>query len=66
VIVLLQVLIRLVVPAYRRPIVGSVIFAVILLGIGLGDLVGWGMIWAVGLIVIGAAYLLRGLFQSRS
>ena len=63
VIVLLQVLIRLVVPAYRRPIVGSVIFAVILLGIGLGDLVGWGMIWAVGLIFIGATYLLRGLFK---
>jgi len=66
VIVLLQVLIRLVVPAYRRPIVGSVIFAVILLGIGLGDLVGWSMIWAVGLIVIGAAYLLRGLFRGGS
>ena len=66
VIVLVQVLIRLVVPAYRRPILGSIIFAVILLGIGLGDLVGWGMIWAVGLIVIGATYLLRGLFRGGS
>ncbi len=66
VIVLVQVLIRLVVSAYRRPIVGSVIFAVILLGIGLGDLVGWSMIWAVGLIVIGAAYLLRGIFRGGS
>jgi hypothetical protein len=63
VIVLVQVLIRLLVPAYRRPILGSIIFAVILLGIGLGDLVGWSMIWAVGLIVIGAAYLLRGLLR---
>jgi hypothetical protein len=63
VLVLVQVLIRLLVPAYRRPILGSVIFAVILLGIGLGDLVGWSLIGAVGLIVIGAAYLLRGLLR---
>ena len=63
VIVLLQVLIRLLVPAYRRPVLGSIIFAVILLGIGLGDLVGWSMIWAVALILIGVAYLLRGFFR---
>jgi len=35
VIVLLGVVLRLVVPAYRRPIIGSLIFGVILFGIGI-------------------------------
>jgi hypothetical protein len=35
------VLIRLFVPAYRRPVTGSIIFGFILLGIGLGELTRW-------------------------
>lgn len=57
-IVLLQVVIRLLVPAYRRGVVGSVIFGFILLGIGLGMIVGWGMVWPLLLIAIGVSIVL--------
>jgi hypothetical protein len=61
VIILIGVLIRVLVPAYRKPVTGSIIIAVILIGIGLGDLINWGIIWAVVLIVLGIAILTRGL-----
>jgi hypothetical protein len=62
-IVLLGVVIRLVVPEYRRPVTGNLILGVILLAIGLGDLIGAGLIWPLVLIAIGAAILLRGFFH---
>lgn len=63
-IVLFGVLVRLVVPAYRRPITGSLIFGVILLGIGLGGITeGWVVIGPLILIAIGvggfAAFFFR-------
>jgi hypothetical protein len=61
-IVLLQVLVRLVMPEYRQPVTGSLIFGVILLAIGLGDLVGTNVVWALVLIAIGTVILLRGFF----
>ena len=64
-IVLLEVVIRLLMPEYRRPVVGTAIFGVILLTIGLGDLISWSLIWAVALIVIGVVVLLRGVFGNR-
>ncbi len=69
VIMLLGVVVRLVVPAYRRPIMGSVIFGAILLGVGLTQIPRledqWPLVLAVVLIVIGAGALLRGVFQQR-
>ncbi len=65
VILLLQVLIRMLVPAYRKPITGTIILAMILLGIGLGDLINWNVIWAVALIILGISILTRG-FGKRS
>jgi hypothetical protein len=64
-IVLLGVVVRLLVPAYRRPVTGSLIFGVILLGIGLGEVVGWVAIGPLILIAIGVGVLLRGLLQGR-
>ena len=64
-IVLFGVVLRLIVPAYRRPIIGSVIFGIILLGIGLGQMVNWIAIGAIALIAIGVAILLTGLFRKR-
>jgi len=58
VIVLLGVLIRLLVPAYRRPVTGSIIFGFILLGIGLGELTRWDVVGALVLIAIGVSILL--------
>jgi len=60
VILLIGVLLRLFVPAYHKPIWGQLILAIILIGIGLGDLIDWGIIWAVALIILGIAILTRG------
>jgi len=64
-IVLLVVLVRVLVPAYRRPVTGSVILGFILLAVGLGDILGSGVVWAVALILIGVAMLLRGVVRGR-
>ena len=65
VIVLLTVLLRLIMPAYRKPLAASVIFGVILIGIGLGDLVGWVIIGPLVLIGIGVGIILTGIFRRR-
>jgi low affinity Fe/Cu permease len=64
-IVLLGVVIRLVVPEYRRPVTGSLILGAVLLAIGLGDLLGTDLVWALVLIAIGVAVLLRGFLWRR-
>lgn len=61
VIIFLEVAIRLLVPTYRRHVIGSVILAFVFLGIGLGNLISWGVIWALVLIAIGVLILLRGM-----
>jgi len=58
ILALLLVVIRLVVPAYRRPVTGSIIFGFILLGIGLGELTRWDVVGALILIAIGVSILL--------
>jgi len=65
-IVWLEVLIRLVMPQYRRPVVGTFIFGIILLGIGAGITFGttpqvWSIIFALVIIAAGVSILLRGL-----
>jgi hypothetical protein len=63
VIVLLTAGFRLLVPAYRRPIGGNLIFAAILFGIGLGDIIGWIIIGPLVLIAIGVGVLVTGLLR---
>ena len=65
VIVLLGVVLRLVVPAYRRPIIGSLIFGIILFGIGLSQLVEGIAVGAIILIGIGLIILLGGIFRQK-
>lgn len=57
-ILLLEVLFRLLVPHYRRPILGTVILAIVFIGLGLGS---FGAIWPLILIAIGVAILLGSL-----
>lgn len=59
------VLVRLLVPDYRRPVVGTLILALVFLGIGLGETVGWQIIWPIILIALGVSFLLGG-FRRRS
>lgn len=63
VLVLLEVIIRVLIPAYRRPVTGSLIFALILVGISLGEIVSWTILWPIILIIIGVSILLRGFLR---
>lgn len=63
VIVLLEVIIRVLVPSYRRPVGGTFILAAVLLGIGLRILTGKDVVWALILIAIGVGVLLRGFLR---
>jgi len=62
-IVLLEVVVRLLVPAYRQAVGGTLVFAAILSGVGLGEIVGWVVIGPLVLIALGVSVLLRGLFR---
>lgn len=64
VIVFLGVVARILLPEYRRPLSGSLFFAVILVGIGLGNLFGWNVIWPLILIALGLSIILRGMMRS--
>ena len=63
VIVLGEVVIRLLMPAYRRGVGGTIVFAAILLGVGLGEIVSWDLIGPLILIAIGVSVLFRGFFR---
>jgi hypothetical protein len=64
-ILLLEIIFRLAVPAYRQPLIGTAILAIVFLSIGLGGLINWNLVWAVALIGIGAFILLRGLLGQK-
>lgn len=61
-IVLIEVVIRLVVPEYRRNVFGSIIGAIVLIALGLGS---WNLIWPLVLIAVGIAILLGGILGKR-
>ena len=67
VLVLLGVLARLVMPAYRRPVLGNVILGIVLLAIGLIDVVDieGPVVGAIILFLIGGAIIVGGLVGSR-
>jgi hypothetical protein len=65
VIVLLEVLVRLLVPDYRRPVGGSLILAVFLIGVGLSNFFSWNLLWPFILIGIGIVVLLRSFLRNQ-
>ena len=65
VIVILGVLVRLLVPAYRRPVGGNLVLGFILLGVGLGDLLGWEIIGPLVLIAIALSIIIGVLTRKK-
>jgi len=65
-LLLFEAVLRLLLPAYRRPILGQVIGGVILLAIGLGGVTGLQLTGPIILIGLGLAILLGGLFRGRA
>jgi peptidoglycan/LPS O-acetylase OafA/YrhL len=67
VILIGKVIIRVLIPEYRRAIGGSLIIGFILLAVGISDLTGWSWdyIWPTILVAIGLSILLRGALRHR-
>jgi len=61
VLFLLEVILRILMPAYRRPVRGRIILAFVALAIGLGGLIGWEITWPLVLIAVGLAIII-GVF----
>ena len=61
VILLLEAIVRLLMPSFRRHVLGTLIVAAVFIGIGLGNWFGWEIIWPMILIGIGIVVLIRGL-----
>ena len=64
-IVLVEALIRLLVPFLRRQLVSTLIGAAILIGLGLGGWLNWAYIWPFILIAIGFSVLIQGLTRTK-
>ena len=65
VIVLLGVIVRLLVAEYRRPIGGNVVLGFVLIGVGLGQLLGWSIIGPLVLIAIAVSIIIGVLTRKR-
>jgi hypothetical protein len=63
VILLIEVLIRLLLPDYRRPVGGNIFLGLIFIGIGLGEIISWNVLWPLILIGLGLTVLLRGTWR---
>ncbi len=61
IIVLLEAAARLLMPEYRQRVVTCVMFGLVLLGVGLGDLGAWDWIWPMALLVVAGTTLKRAL-----
>ena len=64
IILLIKAAVRLL-PEYRRPVGGTVIIGVILIGVGIGDIVGWNYTWPAVLVIIGLILIGRVIFRRR-
>jgi len=67
VILVAKIVIRMLVPEYRRPIGASLIIGLVLLAVGISDLINWNWnyIWPIIIIVVGLIILLSGIFRRR-
>ena len=64
-LVLLGVVVRLLVPTYRRPIGGDLILGAVFIAVGLGWWIGWTYVGPIAVIGVGLAILLGGLMRRR-
>ena len=65
VILLFEVLIRLLIPAYRKSVTGTIILAFVFIGIGLGNVLPPEFIFALVLIAIGLSIIVGSFTRRR-
>jgi len=58
---LLEVILRILMPAYRRPVRGRIILAFVALAVGFGGIIGWEITWPLIIIAVGLAVII-GVF----
>ncbi|MCB2214296.1 hypothetical protein KQH50_02755 [bacterium] len=63
VLVFLEAIVRTFVPAYRSSTGGNFILAAVFLGIGLGAIFGWNVVWPFVLIAMGLSALASALLR---
>ena len=61
-ILLFEIAARLLVPAYRKHVLGTLIGAIVFFALGLGS---WDIIWPLILVAVGVSILLGGLVRRR-
>ena len=61
VIVLLEAIVRMLIPDFRRNVGGALIGGAVLIGLGLGGWFSWSYLWPLILIAVGINVLLKGL-----
>ncbi len=66
ILVFFEALLRTFVATYRSSTGGNFFLAAVLLGIGLGGIIGWRIVWPFILIGMGLAALASALIQQRS
>jgi hypothetical protein len=59
VLFLIEAVIRLIVPAYRRPVWGTIFFGIILIAFGLGNIFDWRIVFALLLVFLGLSLVFR-------
>jgi len=64
-IFLLEALARTLLPEHRRPISGTVVWALVLIAVGFGNLLGWGIIGPLALVAVGIVLVIRTLLGRR-
>ena len=64
-VLLVEVVVRLLVPSHRRSIGGTLVLAAVFAGIGLGSALNASLVWPFVLIAVGLGMVLRGLFRRR-
>ena len=65
VIIILGVIVRLLIPEYRRPVGGNLVFGFVLIGVGLGQLVGWSIVGPLVLIAIAISIIIGVVSRKR-
>ena len=63
IILWIEALVRVTVPAYRRPVTGTIIFGALLFAGGLGGAINWTILGPVFLIAIGVLLLLQSVLR---
>lgn len=60
-----ETILRLLMPQFHRYIGGSLITGAVFIGVGLGNLFGWDLVWPIVLIAVGVSVLIGGLLRKR-